>query len=98
MIPARKGVIVNISTSSVLATLPVGVPYVASQPGVVGRAPDTAREPGALDFRRNVIMPGLINNARSQTLAHRAANLPRHSFTEVEREFPNRGFERGSEK
>ena len=84
---ARSGVIINISTSSVLTGLPLLAPYVASKTGVLGLTRNAARELGPYNIRCNTILPGLIDNARGRALVQQLADERGQSFAEAETEF-----------
>jgi len=84
---SMSGVIVNISTSSVLTGLPLRAPYVASKAGVLGLTRNAARELGAYNIRCNAILPGLIDNPRGRSLVQKVADDRGQSFAEAEAEY-----------
>lgn len=84
---AGSGVIVNISTSSVLTGLPLRAPYVASKAGVLGLTRNAARELGPHGIRCNAILPGLIDNPRGRALVQKLADERGQSFAEAEAGF-----------
>jgi NAD(P)-dependent dehydrogenase (short-subunit alcohol dehydrogenase family) len=84
---AGSGVIVNISTSSVLTGLPLRAPYVASKAGVLGLTRNAARELGPHGIRCNAILPGLIDNPRGRALVQKLADERGQSFAETEAGF-----------
>lgn len=57
----RSGVILNLSSSTVLSGRPFYAHYVASKAGVVGLTRCLARELGDADVRVNALMPGSVD-------------------------------------
>lgn len=83
----RSGAIVNISTASTRTRLPARTAYVASKYAVEGLTLNAARELGPFKIRCNAILPGLMNNARMDSIvADRAARDGRDPV-EIEQEF-----------
>ena len=79
-IPAMKaaggGSIVNISSTSGKTGLPLRLPYAVSKHAVMGFTETLAREVGPHGIRVNTILPGFMNNARSQRIiAEKSAAL-----------------------
>jgi len=71
-IPAMKraggGSIVNVSSTSGKTGLPLRLPYAVSKHAVMGLTETLAREVGPHGIRVNTILPGFMNNARSQRI------------------------------
>jgi NAD(P)-dependent dehydrogenase (short-subunit alcohol dehydrogenase family) len=84
---AGGGVIVNISTSSVLTGLPNRAAYVASKAGVMGLTRNAARELGPFGIRCNAVLPGLIDNPRGRALVQRIAGDRGQTFEKAEAGF-----------
>ena len=79
-IPAMKraggGSMVNISSTSGKTGLPLRLPYAVSKHAVMGFTETLAREVGPFGIRVNTILPGFMNNARSQRIiAEKSAAL-----------------------
>lgn len=62
----RRGLIVNISSSSARTGLPLRLPYVVSKAGVLSLTTNLARELGPDGIRVNAILPGAIRGERLQ--------------------------------
>ncbi len=62
----RRGLIVNISSSSARTGLPLRLPYVVSKAGVLSLTTNRARELGPDGIRVNAILPGAISGERLQ--------------------------------
>jgi NAD(P)-dependent dehydrogenase (short-subunit alcohol dehydrogenase family) len=62
----RRGLIVNISSSSAKTGLPLRLPYVVSKAGVLSLTTNLARELGPDGIRVNAILPGAIRGERLQ--------------------------------
>jgi len=60
----RRGLIVNISSSSARTGLPLRLPYVVSKAGVLSLTTNLARELGPDGIRVNAILPGAIRGER----------------------------------
>ena len=65
---AGGGSIVNISSTSGKTGLPLRLPYAVSKHAVMGFTETLAREVGPHGIRVNTILPGFMNNARSQRI------------------------------
>jgi NAD(P)-dependent dehydrogenase (short-subunit alcohol dehydrogenase family) len=65
---AGGGSIVNISSTSGKTGLPLRLPYAVSKHAVMGFTETLAREVGPAGIRVNTILPGFMNNARSQRI------------------------------
>lgn len=87
MKPQRAGVIINISTTSVLTGLPLRTAYIASKQGLMGLTKNTARELGPFGVRCNAILPGLMDNARGRALVQAVADRQGIDFAEAEASF-----------
>jgi NAD(P)-dependent dehydrogenase (short-subunit alcohol dehydrogenase family) len=64
MKPAKKGVMIFISSTSGLYGTPYRAPYVASKWGVIGLMKTVAMELGPYGIRANAICPGSVNGPR----------------------------------
>lgn len=84
---AGSGVIINISTSSVLTGLPNRAAYVASKAGVMGLTRNAARELGPWNIRCNAVLPGLVDNPRGRALVERLAIEGGQTFDAAEAAF-----------
>lgn len=62
----RRGLIVNISSTSARTGLPLRLPYVVSKAGVLSLTTNLARELGPDGIRVNAILPGAIRGERLQ--------------------------------
>lgn len=70
---ARRGLIVNFSSSSTQTQLPSRSAYIASKAAVEALTMNAARELGPFGVRCNAILPGPINNARMAAVLADAA-------------------------
>lgn len=82
----RRGVILNISTSSARTGLPNRAPYVASKAGVLGLTYNLARELGPWGIRCNAILPGPMDTPRGRQLVAARAQDLRVDLLTAERE------------
>ena len=83
----RDGVVVNISTASVL-TVPLNRSvYNVSKAAVEGLTRTVAREAGPYNVRVNAIRPGMVNNARMAGIVRRIAAQTNRTPEEVEADF-----------
>lgn len=64
----RRGVLVNISTSSVKTGLPNRTPYVVAKAALEAFSANCARELGPFGVRVNAIRPGALDNARMRNI------------------------------
>ena len=86
---AGRGSIVNFSSGSTRTLPPMRTPYVASKYAIEGLTRTLARELGPHNIRCNVILPGMINNARMQGMMERTAEATGKSVEEIEAEHLN---------
>ena len=83
----RHGVIVNISTGSVLTVPQQRLPYNVSKTGVEGLTRSVAREVGPFNIRCNAIRPGMVNTERMRGIVSRIAEEKGITAEEVEADF-----------
>ena len=83
----RHGVIVNISTGSVLTVPQQRLPYNVSKTGVEGLTRSVAREVGPFNIRCNAIRPGMVNTERMKGIVSRIAAEKGITAAEVEADF-----------
>ena len=83
----RHGVIVNISTGSVLTVPQQRLPYNVSKTGVEGLTRSVAREVGPFNIRCNAIRPGMVNTERMRGIVARIATEKGTTEAEVEADF-----------
>jgi len=83
----RHGVIVNISTGSVLTVPQQRLPYNVSKTGVEGLTRSVAREAGPWNIRCNALRPGMVKTERMQGIIARIAAEKGITDEEVEADF-----------
>jgi len=83
----QRGAIINFSSGSTRTRLPLRSAYVASKAGVEGLTLNLARELGPFNIRCNAILPGMINNARMQSIVRANAAAQGRTPEEVEAEY-----------
>ena len=83
----RHGVIVNISTGSVLTVPQQRLPYNVSKTGVEGLTRSVAREVGPFNIRCNAIRPGMVNTERMRGIVATIAAEKGITDEEVEADF-----------
>jgi NAD(P)-dependent dehydrogenase (short-subunit alcohol dehydrogenase family) len=81
---ARTGVIINVSTASVLTIPENRAPYVVSKAALEALTLAVAREAGPYNVRCNAIRPGMMDNERLRTILQRIAAQTGKSVEEVE--------------
>lgn len=72
MMKRRRGVIINISSSSGVYGNPTQTNYSASKAGIIGFGRALAKEVGRFGIRVNVVAPGFIDTAMTAKLDERA--------------------------
>ena len=91
LVPAMKarraGVIINISTASTRTRLPARAAYVASKYAVEGLTLNAARELGPWGIRCNAILPGIMNNARMDSIIAVRAEQEGRAPAEIEGDY-----------
>lgn len=90
LLPAMKaagqGAIINISTSSVKASLPSRAAYVASKAALEALTCVIAREAGPCGVRANIVRPGAMDNDRLNRVIADVAGRESKSVATVEKE------------
>lgn len=77
MIPARKGVIVNLGSGAALAAIPRNAAYVAAKHGVIGLTKALAVDWGQFNIRVNCVCPGLTFTDLSKSIASQNPEMMR---------------------
>jgi NAD(P)-dependent dehydrogenase (short-subunit alcohol dehydrogenase family) len=80
----RRGVIINVSTASVLTNPQHRSPYVVSKAALEALTLATAREAGPFNVRCNAIRPGMMNNDRLNRILQRVAERTGTPIEQVE--------------
>ena len=83
----RHGVILNISTGSVLTVPQQRLPYNVSKTGVEGLTRSVAREVGPFNIRCNAIRPGMVSTERMRGIVSTIAAEKGITEEEVEADF-----------
>lgn len=83
----RSGAIVNVSTASTRTRLPLRTAYVASKFAVEGLTLNAARELGPFGIRCNAILPGIMNNARMDSIIASRAQAEGRSPADIEQDY-----------
>jgi len=81
---ARSGVIINISTASVLTNPEKRASYVVSKAGLEALTLAVAREAGPYNIRCNAVRPGMMDNDRLQRVLQRISAESGQTVEELE--------------
>lgn len=84
---ARRGCIINFSTSSTRTRLPARSAYVASKFALEGLTLNAARELGPFGVRCNAILPGIIDNERMRGIIAARAHAEDRAVDELEQDY-----------